>query len=38
MDAAIALKMRMKIAETLNDSKGFDLKLLHGSCRTCSEK
>jgi hypothetical protein len=28
MDAAIALKMRREIAETVNDSKGFDAKPL----------
>ena len=38
MDAVIALKMRMEIVETVNDSKGFDVKLFAGGCRTCSEK
>jgi hypothetical protein len=33
MDTAIALKMRMEIAETVNDSKGFVVKQLHGRCR-----
>ena len=38
MDAVIALKMHMEIAETVNDSNDFDVKLLHGGCWTCSER
>jgi len=38
MDAVIGLKMRMEIAETVNDSNGFDVTSLHGGCQTCLEK
>jgi hypothetical protein len=38
MDAAIAIEMHMEIAETVNDSKDFDVKLFHGGSWTCSER
>ena len=31
MDAAIAIEMHIEIAETMNDSKDFDVKLFHGA-------
>jgi hypothetical protein len=31
MDAVIVLKMHLEITETVNDSKGFDVRLFDGA-------